>query len=776
MAENASYSGEQSLVVSGTTPSPLNLTLIGTHQIIEEPAEFKAFLESSQFDWIGGHGQLRKADLTRYLKGQSIDTTQKGRAFQGPLINTVPIAVPVSGAIAGDAAVFTDETAAAINTTVNDMTLLPAVPEVNDAYYFFYSTAFNAVVVRIGTAGAGVWTVVWEYYDSGTSTWTALAGVSDGTVGFTAAAGDKSVTFTKPATMGSVTVGAVTGYAVRARVSSYTSIVTQPKGTRAWVSDSAFTLNTKPGSGTYTAREMCWFGTVSNLVVSATQDVTATTYSSDIYIWNGTHLIWKTGAIAAKISSLCEFNGVLYVAIGAGAAYYYSTDGEVYTNTDLASDRAVKFYAGLTAAGTSNVLWKGKTPNEIASTTDGRTVAAGGQAYSSIVYIGDTSTNLTNIFSIGKDLGIGKTDNFFTYDAGGAVRPRMKELMNARGTDNFKYVLMWGTSVYASLINGTLMEITNYNNTDQTFDIDYVGPLDDNDDIGKIGTVVGLTNDRDCLYCSTLEGTAYQIYKGKMVTDERGTRWGWCSWIYLGTNATEVCFAASHSTTDRRLWFGYGSGVAYAIITDNPTTDTAARFCPASVLQISYEYGSNPYWDKMFQYIITETKGCAAGITITPKYLKDTDTSSTALTAAITTNGVVKTELAAALSCNRISFELNFATNDSTKTAEISFFRAFGTEKPKVIGRIHDCTYRIGDMPTQRVKTIEDFFNTARASTVMIKFADHRFRETTATAGAYHWVTILPGYPKMTEILNEVTRAPELALNVRFLELSFTAS
>jgi len=139
---------------------------------------------------------------------------------------------PLGGAVADDGGVQTDETAAANNDLVNDMTLLPAVPAVNDAYYFGLGIQWNYLRLNIGTSGVGVYSLVWEYWNG--VAWSALPDLSDGTNSFTLA-GWCEITFTRPADWAATTVGGISGfYWIRARVSSYDSIIAQPKGTRAF--------------------------------------------------------------------------------------------------------------------------------------------------------------------------------------------------------------------------------------------------------------------------------------------------------------------------------------------------------------------------------------------------------------------------------------------------------------------------------------------------------------------------------------------------------------
>lgn len=131
---------------------------------------------------------------------------------------------------ADDGGAFTDEDAAAANATANDMTLLPATELVNDAYYLGADGIFGGVLLNIGTSGVGS-AITWEYYNG--SSWTALT-VSDETVGFTSATGNRLIVFTPPSDWATVAVNGVTAYWIRARCST-ASYTTQPLGTQAWL-------------------------------------------------------------------------------------------------------------------------------------------------------------------------------------------------------------------------------------------------------------------------------------------------------------------------------------------------------------------------------------------------------------------------------------------------------------------------------------------------------------------------------------------------------------
>lgn len=468
----------------------------------------------------------------------------------------------------------------------------------------------------------------------------------------------------------------------------------------------------------------------------------------------------------ANVTQLAQYDGVAYACIGSSTRWYYSTDGDTWTQTDLTDGYAEKIFSAPNPAGTQNVMWKFKTPNELSNTTDGRTVAGGGVQLTSAAYIGDTSNDITNVFQVSDNLLIGKEDNLFHYDSDGGVHPQMDDLKHNRSAQNFKYTVQWQTASYFSLSTG-MGEIT----TRESYRP--VGPLTEAEDIEKKGDVVGLASDKHWVYAAIDEGTNTIIYKGREVWVGEGLRWEWCPWVFLSTNACAVAKVCQHSSTDRRLWFGYGSNTGYVILTDNPTADSAARFAASGWIRMSYIYGTNPYWDKLWQSIVTQTKSCTANLTVTPKYRKDVETSATSLTAAITTNGTVKTNLTSALSCNRIQFELHLATNDSTSTPEVLSFEVRGVEKPETV-RIHDCTYALGDTPSKRAETIRTFLRGGRTSTSLIRFADLRYGDSVADSGGYVWVVMQPGSPQEVEILHERGRAPELGLRVKMQEVSFT--
>jgi hypothetical protein len=189
-------------------------------------------------DWPHGIGDEPTTLLVTPWEAQGIDF-HSDYLDRGPtnFKVTIPTAIAASYvqidyAVADDGGVQTDETTAARNATTDDMTLLPAVPAVDDAYYFAHWKTFSAIKLKATTAGVGTWTIVWEYYATD-GTWQGLGSVSDATNGFTTAdaATGLVVSWTVPSDWAKTSVGGHGNlHWIRARVGAYTNVTTQPLG------------------------------------------------------------------------------------------------------------------------------------------------------------------------------------------------------------------------------------------------------------------------------------------------------------------------------------------------------------------------------------------------------------------------------------------------------------------------------------------------------------------------------------------------------------------
>ena len=163
--------------------------------------------------------------------------------------------------------------------------------------------------------------------------------------------------------------------------------------------------------------------------------------SGQVYLY-GTKWTVATTTVAG-VTDMVEYEDIMYAGVGASTKYWYSTDGDTWTQTDLTDGYANYFTVSPNPAGTAEVLWKAKTPNEVASTTDGRTSGTSGIQWTTPNFIGDKSTDITNLFVHQDRLKVGKTNNLFHLASDGGVHPERKDLEENQSTDNFKYVSYW---------------------------------------------------------------------------------------------------------------------------------------------------------------------------------------------------------------------------------------------------------------------------------------------------------------------------------------------
>ena len=184
--------------------------------------------------------------------------------------------VELAGGVADDGGVETDETTETNSAAPNDMTLLPAVPLVNDAYYFGFNDQPGAMTINIGTAAdPGIFdppVITWEY-SQGADAWAALGGVTDGTNSWMNA-GERNIVWTIPGDWDTDEVGSISGkYWVRARLSAFAGLDTIPIGTQAWynkiwIGPGKITLEDPDSTDVF-------FGRIKN-VVGNTEDRTVT--------------------------------------------------------------------------------------------------------------------------------------------------------------------------------------------------------------------------------------------------------------------------------------------------------------------------------------------------------------------------------------------------------------------------------------------------------------------------------------------------------------------
>jgi hypothetical protein len=227
---------------------PLSGDRTGTNASIERSASvnYPSVVSDS-----GRPDRFSEADIGLYLRiDNATEADNQGRVlrivgFEDPreeipadtglyprrvLVDDGPQRFRLTSAQADDGGAFTDETDEANSAAEGDMTLLPAAPAVNDAYYFGATVPFRELAITLDVAGEGDYTLTWEYWNG--AAWTVVPSLIDGTLGFTTSG---RVTLEAPGDWAASTVNSIGAYHIRARVSAFVSIATQPLGSQAYV-------------------------------------------------------------------------------------------------------------------------------------------------------------------------------------------------------------------------------------------------------------------------------------------------------------------------------------------------------------------------------------------------------------------------------------------------------------------------------------------------------------------------------------------------------------
>ncbi len=146
---------------------------------------------------------------------------------------------------------YVDETVDANSAGANDWTIFPA-GALADYAPIGYSQKFKKLVVNVGTAGVGTYTVTWQYWNGA---WTNLSGVSDGTTNFKTA-GTNNVTFTLPSDWVTTSLnGSQQLYYIRALKDTGT-VTTAPLGTQGFIGGTG--AGNQAGGAAVSAGESLW--------------------------------------------------------------------------------------------------------------------------------------------------------------------------------------------------------------------------------------------------------------------------------------------------------------------------------------------------------------------------------------------------------------------------------------------------------------------------------------------------------------------------------------
>jgi hypothetical protein len=168
--------------------------------------------------------------------GNTVASRSEG--FVGPKQVANYLVVNVSDDNPGSSSGNTSYTTASNNATANDVSPL-GTPAANQAMYLASRIPFNGAKIKLGTAGAGTWTVTWQYPTAADgSTWATLPMGRQQLVHFRETAGTYYNEWDIPSDWQQISLhdgtAAYTVYCVRAKITAFTSQTVAPLVDQIW--------------------------------------------------------------------------------------------------------------------------------------------------------------------------------------------------------------------------------------------------------------------------------------------------------------------------------------------------------------------------------------------------------------------------------------------------------------------------------------------------------------------------------------------------------------
>lgn len=145
-------------------------------------------------------------------------------------VDDLPELVRLKAAKLDDGGVFTDYTTQADSNAPNDVPLLPAVPVVNDAFYFGLDDPMLGIALAITTVSTSDLKLAWEYWDG--LAWQLYPGIVDGSQEYKLLGESRVEAPAFPGIWSQTVVDGVQAYWIRARVSVVGAVGAQPLAAR----------------------------------------------------------------------------------------------------------------------------------------------------------------------------------------------------------------------------------------------------------------------------------------------------------------------------------------------------------------------------------------------------------------------------------------------------------------------------------------------------------------------------------------------------------------
>jgi len=171
--------------------------------------------------------------------------------------------------------------------------------------------------------------------------------------------------------------------------------------------------------------------------------------------WSGS--AWTEVAVFNhEITDLAVMSSYLFIALGSGYAYYYTSDGTTYTGRANYTTTNVKYPQLFTVVGSTLYTWY-STSDSIYSATEANAALGNWTAVASSAFPGQAAIDITKMPDSFDTLYIVKQDSIWELDTGAWVQ--IADLKGDYGTNTGKNALIWHGDMYVPTNGATLYRI-----------------------------------------------------------------------------------------------------------------------------------------------------------------------------------------------------------------------------------------------------------------------------------------------------------------------------
>lgn len=263
----------------------------------------------------------------------------------------------------------------------------------------------------------------------------------------------------------------------------------------------------------------------------------------------------ESGAWVAKFASGDTITCVgtlgdsyILVGFGSGTKYYYSTDGDSWTQSAL-SDGYADHFAWVIAGG-GETLWKA-LGRQIKSSTD----PSNGGSWTGATNIGWLTTNIINLLSYREELYVFKEEGLYIYDGANWV-PLSRELESLVSTSSGKNPYGWKNVVYFPMGANAIYYYAPSDAILATITPSKYAPSE----AAFRGGCQALAADEEFLFAFLNEGAEIEVLSGRWeAIEDLGTDFRWHP--LLSFTSSDIATAlVTPVVTEKRLWFAGGNG------------------------------------------------------------------------------------------------------------------------------------------------------------------------------------------------------------------------